>query len=70
MSKKHKRHKLNSYYSPYENGYVPPKPVKPEKVEVKAAEPEQAKPDYAKLLSSMALLGHIWTEMQAGRWGK
>ena len=70
MSKKHKRHKLNSYYSPYENGYVPPKPVLIEQAEQKASEPEQAKPDYVKLMTSMALLGHIWEEMQAGRWGK
>lgn len=58
MSKKHKRHKLNSYYSPYENGYIPPKPVQTEKVEQKAAEPVMAEPDYAKILSMMALMGH------------
>ena len=67
MSKKHKRHKLNSYYSPYENGYNPPKPVQYEMVE-QNAEPERPAPDAAKLLSSMALLGHIWEEMCAGRW--
>lgn len=41
MGKKHKRHKLNSYWSPYENGYT--KPVENPANDI-PKEPEEERP--------------------------
>lgn len=62
MSKKNKRHKLNNYWSPYENGYISPKPQKSEIEVQKKPEPVGIQLDMTNpnTLVTLAMLGRMY----------